>query len=159
MELKQKITPFLSFNREAEEAANFYVSILPDSKVLRSVKNPVTGTIMTVEFQLAGLNFIALNVGMSGQSWEFTDAISLAVSCDSQDEIDQLWTKLTEGGREIQCGWLKDRFGVSWQIVPRMLGELLGGSDPEKAQRVMNALLQMVKPDIAALQAAHDGTN
>jgi len=152
--LQQKITPFLSFNNQAEEAANFYVSVLPESKILRIVNNPTTGKAMTVEFQLAGLTFVALNVG---ETWEFTDAISLSASCESQQELDELWARLSDGGREVQCGWLKDKFGVSWQIVPQVLGELLSTPDRAKAQRVMQSLLQMVKLDIAELQRAYDG--
>ncbi|MHB0955446.1 MAG: VOC family protein [Pirellulaceae bacterium] len=152
MQMKQKITPFLSFNNQAEEAADFYVSILPDSKIIRTIVNPQNNGVLTVEFQLAGITFVALNVG---QSWEFTDAFSLAVSCDSQDELDDLWAKLSAGGREIQCGWLKDKFGVSWQVVPAVLSTLLGDPDAAKTQRVMGALMQMVKLDIEQLQRAY----
>jgi len=154
MHVKQKITPFLSFNTQAAEAADFYVSILPDSRIVRAVTNPESGGVLTVEFQLAGVTFVALNVG---QPWEFTDAFSLAVSCDSQEELDELWTQLSAGGREVQCGWLKDKFGVSWQIVPAVLSQLLSDPDTAKTRRVMGALMQMVKLDIAQLQQAYDG--
>lgn len=155
MQVNQKVTPFLSFESQAEEAANLYVSLLPDSKIVRTVKNPA-GAVITVEFQLAGLTFVALNVG---QPWQFTDAFSLAVACDTQDEIDRLWSQLTAGGKEVQCGWLKDPFGVSWQIVPASMGKLMGGGDPARSGRVMAAMMQMVKLDIARLQAAYDGTS
>lgn len=154
MQLQQKITPFLSFHHQAEEAAKFYVSILPDSKIVKTVVGP-GGGVMTVEFQLAGMTLVALNVG---QAWEFTDAFSLAVNCDSQAEIDSLWAKLSAGGKESRCGWLKDKFGVSWQIVPANLGELLGGTDAARSQRVMSALMKMARLDVAELQRAYDGS-
>jgi predicted 3-demethylubiquinone-9 3-methyltransferase (glyoxalase superfamily) len=154
MQIQQKIVPFLSFESQAEEAAHHYVSILPNSQILRTVKNPATGAVITVEFELAGLKFVALN---TGQQWPFTDAFSLSVHCETQTEIDDLWAKLTAGGKEVQCGWLKDKFGVSWQIVPSALGQLLGGSDPVRSQRVMQTLMQMIKLDLPALQRAYDG--
>jgi len=154
MQLTQRITPFLSYNNQADEAADFYVSVLPDSKIIRTVTNPGNGSVLTVEFQMAGMNFVALNVG---QDWKFTEAISLAVSCDSQQELDALWEKLTDGGREVQCGWLQDKFGMFWQVVPSQLGEWLKSSDPQKIQRMFEALWQMTKLDIAVLQKAFDG--
>lgn len=146
VQFHQKITPFLGFKAEAEEAANFYVSVLPESRILRTVNNPDSGAVMTVEFELAGLTFVALN---TGQPWEFTDAFSLAVSCETQDEIDDLWAKLVDGGQELACGWLKDRFGVRWQIVPSAIGRMLCDADPASAKRVFDAMVQMIKLDIA----------
>lgn len=154
MQFKSKVTPFLSFKSDAEAAANFYVSLLPDSKVLSTVKNPATDTVMTVEFELAGLTFVALN---TGQAWQFTEAFSLSVSCDSQEEIDELWSKLTDGGEEIACGWLRDKFGVCWQIVPSTIGHMLGDSDASRGKRVFDAMVQMIKLDMAKLQEAYDG--
>lgn len=154
MQMNQKITPFLSFESQAEEAANFYVSVLPDSKIVRTVKNPATGSALTVEFQLAGMMFVALNVG---QPWQFTHAFSLSVACDSQPEIDTLWRELSAGGKEIECGWLVDKFGVSWQIVPSNIGNWLSDPDATRSGRVMTALMEMRKLDIAKLQKAFDG--
>ena len=151
MQFSQKITPFLSFNNQAEEAANFYASVLPNSSIVKTVKNPATGTVMTVEFELSGMRFVALNVG---QPWEFSHAFSLAVACETQEEIDRLWSSLSDGGKEVQCGWLVDKFGVSWQIVPANIGELMSNPDPARAGRVMQALIQMTKLDIAALERA-----
>jgi predicted 3-demethylubiquinone-9 3-methyltransferase (glyoxalase superfamily) len=152
----QKITPFLWFDRQAEEAAAFYTSIFKNSKV-QSVSRygeggpGPKGTAMTVSFELEGLQFTALN---GGPHFHFTEAISFVVKCETQEEIDELWAKLTDGGQEVQCGWLKDKFGLSWQIVPTALSELLG-KDPERSQRVMQALLQMRKLDIAKLEEAY----
>lgn len=154
-----KITPFLWFDDQAEEAVQFYTSIFKDSQILGvsrygegSPGQP--GTVMTVSFQLAGQEFTALN---GGPVFKFTEAISFFVNCETQAEVDELWEKLCAGGEESQCGWLKDKFGVSWQIVPTGLGDLLGGPDPLKAQRAMQAMLKMRKLDIAALQHAYDG--
>lgn len=155
MQFKQKITPFLTFPSQAQDAAEFYVSVIPDSRILRTVENPATGDVITVEFELAGLTFVALNSGQP--SWEFTNAFSIAVACETQDEIDGLWAALVEGGEEQACGWLTDRYGVRWQIVPATIGRMLGDPDRERAGRVMNAMMQMVKLDIAALKAAYDG--
>ena len=155
MQLKQRITPFLSYKDQAGEAADFYVSVLPDSKILSKVTNPGNGSVLTVEFQMAGMTFVALN---AGQDWKFTEAMSLAVSCQSQQEIDTLWEKLTDGGREVQCGWLQDKYGMFWQIVPAQLGEWLKSSDPQKIQRMFQALWQMTKLDIDALQKAFSST-
>ena len=142
----QKITPFLWFDGQAEEAAKFYTSIFKDSKI-------VSASPMSATFELAGQKFIALN---GGPQFKFTEAISFFVSCETQEEIDYFWAKLSAGGSEQQCGWLKDRFGVSWQIVPPILGELLGDEDGAKAQRVAQAMFQMVKLDIKKLQQAAD---
>jgi len=145
-----KITPFLWFNGQAEEAANYYVSIFKNGKVL-SVDR-VGGQVMLVNFELEGQRFMALN---AGPEFKFTEAISLFVSCESQDEVDELWEKLSAGGQKSRCGWLKDKYGLSWQIIPTALGELMGDSDPEKAQAVMQAMLKMDKIVIADLQKAH----
>ncbi len=152
MQFQNKITPFLGFNNQAEEAANFYVSVLPGSRILRTVRNPDTSAVMTVEFELAGMTFVALNVG---QSWAFTGAFSLAVSCQTQVEIDELWDRLLDAGEALACGWLKDRFGVHWQIVPQAIGQMIGDPDPARAKRVFDAMCQMVKMDLAKLQEAY----
>ena len=156
----QKIVTFLWFDHQAEEAAKFYVSIFKDSKILSVSRYGDAGpgpkgSAMSVTFQLAGQEFMALN---GGPLFQFSEAISLFVKCETQAEIDELWAKLLEGGgKEQRCGWLKDRFGLSWQIVPTALGELLADKDPEKSKRVMQALLRMVKLDIPALKKAHAG--
>ncbi len=152
----QKITPFLWFDHQAEEAARYYVSIFPNSKIVKVLRYGEAGpgpagSAMTVEFQLEGLTFVALN---GGPHFKFTEAISFVVNCQTQDEVDTCWDKLSAGGVEVQCGWLKDRFGLSWQIVPTVLPQLLSDPDPEKAGRVMKAMLQMKKLDIRALQEA-----
>ena len=156
MQITQKITPFLSFKDQAEDAAKFYTSLLPDSKIVRVVNYPNTSKVLTVEFQLAGMNFVALNVG---QAWEFTSAFSLSVACETQDEIDTLWSRLTEGGKEVDCGWLVDQFGVSWQIVPAQCAEWISDPDPTKVERVMKAFT--TKLDIAKLEKAYtdDGSS
>jgi predicted 3-demethylubiquinone-9 3-methyltransferase (glyoxalase superfamily) len=152
-----RISPFLWFDNNAEEAANFYVSIFPNSRITGSSRYGDTGagpkgSVMTVSFELDGQKFTALN---GGPHFKFNEAISFVVNCDTQAEIDRYWEKLTSGGgKPVQCGWLKDRFGLSWQIVPSILPEL--AKDPVKGPRVMKALLQMVKLDIAALKAAGD---
>ena len=148
----QKITPFLWFDNNAEEAMNFYVSIFKNSKILSVSRGP-NGEVFTGTFALDGQEFMALN---GGPHFTFTEAISLFVHCESQQEVDELWEKLTEGGEESRCGWLKDKFGLSWQIVPSILGELLQDPDPVKAGRVMQAMLQMGKIDIQALKRAYD---
>lgn len=155
MQFQNKITPFFGFNNEAEDAANFYVSVLPDSRIHKIVKNPMTGAVMTVEFELAGMTFVALNTGQA--NWKFTEALSLAVACETQQEIDDLWSKLIDGGQEMACGWLKDRFGVCWQIVPSGIGNMMADADPARAKRVFDAMCQMVKLDMAKLQEAYDG--
>jgi predicted 3-demethylubiquinone-9 3-methyltransferase (glyoxalase superfamily) len=147
------ITPFLWFDTQAEEAMNFYTSIFERSKVI-SV-NRAQGTVMSVQFELEGQRFMALN---AGPHFTFNEAVSFFVGCETQHEIDALWTKLTaDGGAPSQCGWLKDRFGLSWQIVPNALGRMLGDRDPAKSQRVMQAMLQMTKLDLNQLQLAYDG--
>jgi predicted 3-demethylubiquinone-9 3-methyltransferase (glyoxalase superfamily) len=154
----QKITPFLWFNDQAEEAMNFYTAIFKNSKI-GSVSRygeggpGQPGSVMTATFELDGQEFMALN---GGPLFTFTEAISFFVNCETQAEVDELWEKLTEGGEESQCGWLKDKYGLSWQIVPTALGELLNDPDAEKARRVMNAMLQMKKIDIAGLRAAYE---
>lgn len=154
MKPSQNITPFLWFDGRAEEAAHFYTSIFKDSKILSTMPGP-GGSVMGVTFSLAGQEFIALN---GGPQFKFTEAISLYVNCETQQEVDELWTKLTSGGGSpSQCGWLKDKFGLSWQIIPTILGELLGDKDRDKANRAMQAMMGMTKLDIAALKAAHAG--
>lgn len=152
----QKITPYLWFDGKAEEAIRFYVSLFPDSEVVNLMKSedPNHGGVLTATFRLAGQEFMALD---GGPMFKFTEAISLFVKCDSQEEVDRLWEALSDGGEVQQCGWLKDRFGLSWQIIPNRLGELMGSGDPEVAQRVVNAMLQMKKMDIAGLEAAAAG--
>jgi predicted 3-demethylubiquinone-9 3-methyltransferase (glyoxalase superfamily) len=154
----QKITPFLWFDNNAEEAINFYVSIFKNSKILKVARYGDAGpgpkgTIMVATFQLEGQEFQALN---GGPQYKFTPAISLYVNCESQQEVDELWRKLLEGGREDQCGWLQDRFGLSWQIIPSILPKLLGDKDPKKSASVMRAMLQMKKIDSKKLQQAYD---
>jgi predicted 3-demethylubiquinone-9 3-methyltransferase (glyoxalase superfamily) len=152
----QKITPFLWFDHQAEEAAAFYASIFPNSKVVKVSRYGEAGpgpagSAMTVEFQLEGQSFVALN---GGPHFKFTEAISFVVNCQTQDEVDSYWEKLSAGGAQVQCGWLKDKFGLSWQIVPIALVELLSNPDPEKSRRVMKAMLTMKKLDIRALKQA-----
>lgn len=151
--MAKTITPFLWFDSRAEEAANHYVSVFKRSKVL-SVKR-VNGAVMSVQFELDGQTFTALN---GNPNVRFTETISFFVGCETQEEIDELWSKLTaDGGAESRCGWLKDRFGMSWQIVPNALGRMLTDADPARAGRVVNAMMQMRKLDVRALQAAYDG--
>ena len=147
----KKITPFLWFDTRAEEAMNFYVSIFKNSKVL-SVSPGPNGRAMSVSFELEGQEFMAFN---AGPEFKFTEAISLFVDCKTQEEVDELWEKLSAGGEKSRCGWLKDKFGLSWQIIPSALGELMGDKDPEKSKRVMEAMLQMKKIDIKTLQQAY----
>jgi predicted 3-demethylubiquinone-9 3-methyltransferase (glyoxalase superfamily) len=154
----QKITPFLWFDDKAEEAVNLYVSIFKNSKVLSVARYGEAGpgpkgTVMTAQFQLEGQEFIALN---GGPQFQFTEAISFVVNCETQREVDELWARLTDGGRESQCGWLKDKYGLSWQIVPTILPKLLTDKDPKKSQSVMQVMLPMKKIDIQALQQAYD---
>jgi predicted 3-demethylubiquinone-9 3-methyltransferase (glyoxalase superfamily) len=154
------ISPCLWFDDEAEEAANFYVSLLPDSKIERVQKNVMDspagkeGSVLVVDFTLAGQRFMALN---GGTRLEHTHAISFHVDCADQAEVDRLWAALSAGGAIIQCGWLRDRYGVSWQIVPTVLAKMLRDPDPAKARRVMQAMMKMIKLDIAGLMAAYDG--
>jgi predicted 3-demethylubiquinone-9 3-methyltransferase (glyoxalase superfamily) len=152
----QKITPFLWFDHQAEEAATFYASIFPNSKLVKVVRyGPAgpgpAGSAMTVEFQLEGQTFVALN---GGPHFKFTEAISFVVNCQTPEEVDFYWDKLSAGGHQAQCGWVKDKFGLSWQIVPTALPELMSNPDPEKAQRVMKAMLKMKKFDIRVLKQA-----
>lgn len=154
----QEITPFLWFDREAEEAARFYVSIFRNSRILSlsrygdAAPGP-KGAVMVVRFELAGRQFMALN---GGPQFKFTEAVSFLINCETQTEIDELWERLSAGGEKGRCGWLKDKFGLSWQIVPTVLGQMLQDGDPAKSQRVMQALLQMDKLDIGRLQQAYD---
>ena len=151
-----KVTPFLWYDTQAEEAAKFYVSIFPKSKILKMARYGDAGpgpkgSVMTVEFELAGQRMIALN---GGPHFKFTEAISLSVDCKDQKEVDRYWNRLSQGGQESMCGWLKDKYGLSWQINPSILGKLLSDKDAKKAKRVMEAMLKMKKIDIAALNAA-----
>ncbi len=158
----QKITPFMWFDDKAEEAANFYISIFRNSRIVSvarygeagaSVSGRPKGSVMTVAFELEGQEFVALN---GGPVFTFSPAISFVVNCETQKEVDGLWEKLSEGGEIQECGWLKDKYGVSWQIVPAVLGELMSDPDPSKSQRVMQAMLQMIKIDIAGLRKAYE---
>ena len=148
----QKITPFLWFDGKAEEAMNFYTSIFKNSKVISAVPGP-DGKVMMATFELDGQKFHALN---GGPEFKFNEAISFFVNCETQEEIDEKWSKLSAQGEEGQCGWLKDKFGLSWQIVPPVLGQLLGDKDRSKANRVMQAMLKMRKIDIKTLKQAYD---
>jgi predicted 3-demethylubiquinone-9 3-methyltransferase (glyoxalase superfamily) len=148
----QKIVPFLWFDGKAEEAMNFYVGIFKNSKVTSVSRQGPDGPVFFTTFQLEGRDFYALN---GGPMYQFTPAISLFVNCETQGEVDDLWEKLSEGGEKIRCGWLKDKYGVSWQIIPTILGEYLRDKNPEKAGRVMQAMLQMKKIDIQALKDAY----
>ena len=163
MSKTQKITTFLWFDSQAEEAAKYYGSIFKDSRIVGTtrydeeaskVAGRPKGSVMTVEFELDGQRFTALN---GGPLFKFTEAISLVVHCENQNEVDHFWEKLSAGGEEVECGWLKDRYGLSWQVVPDVLIEMLQSKDPEKSKRAMAALLKMRKLDIAALQQAYDG--
>ena len=154
----QKITPFLWFDGQAEDAMNFYASVFKKSKVVRVSRYGDAGpgpkgTVMSATFELEGQRFYALN---GGPHYKFTPAISFYVDCETQQEVDTLWEKLLQGGTPSQCGWLTDRFGVTWQIIPAVLGTMLGDKDPAKANRVMQAMLKMVKIDIAKLKEAYD---
>ncbi len=155
-----KISPCLWFDREAEEAARFYVSLLPGSRIEHVQRNVMdipagkTGTVLVVSFTLAGQGFMALNGGMRN---EYTNAVSFSITCADQAEVDRLWAAFSDGGTPVACGWIKDRWGVPWQIVPEVLPRLLADADPARAQRVMQAMMQMVKLDVAALQRAYDG--
>lgn len=154
----QKITPFLWFDNNAEEAVNLYLSIFKNSKITKVARYGDAGpgpkgSVMTIAFQLEGQDFIALN---GGPIFKFTEAISLSVDCKTQQEVDELWEKLSAGGQPGQCGWLKDKFGLSWQIVPSALVEMLQDKDAEKSKRVMQAMMRMNKLDIAGLKRAHE---
>jgi predicted 3-demethylubiquinone-9 3-methyltransferase (glyoxalase superfamily) len=154
--IMQKITPFLWFDANAEEAVNFYTSIFKSSKIKDTSRYGDSGpgpkgSVMVMTFELDGQEFMALN---GGPTFKFTEAISLVVNCKNQEEVDHYWEKLSEGGQTVQCGWLKDKFGLSWQIVPTILGELMQGKDPQKRERVMKAMMQMVKLDVDGLERA-----
>jgi predicted 3-demethylubiquinone-9 3-methyltransferase (glyoxalase superfamily) len=154
----QRITTFLTFNDQAEEAVALYTSIFENSRIVSTTRYGDAGpgpkgSLMTATFELAGQEFVALN---GGPSFTFAQGISLSVNCETQEEVDELWEKLSEGGEKGPCGWLTDRFGVSWQINPRVLGEMLADTDPEKANRVMKAMLQMSKIEIEGLRKAYE---
>ncbi|MFL6450733.1 MAG: VOC family protein [Bryobacteraceae bacterium] len=154
----QRITPFLWFEHQAEEAVNFYVSVFENSRINAVKRYGKTGPgkqspVMTISFQLAGQQFTALN---GGSQFRFNEAVSFVVNCADQQEVDYFWNKLSEGGQECPCGWLKDRYGVSWQVVPASLGDLLTGDDPESSGRVMKLLMQMNKLDIVVLENARN---
>jgi predicted 3-demethylubiquinone-9 3-methyltransferase (glyoxalase superfamily) len=154
----QKITPFLSFDGQAEEATRFYVSLLPDSRIDRVTRSPVKtpgvppGSVLTVDFTLAGTRYVALNA----PGFKFSEGVSFQINCEDQAEVDRLWEALTAGGTEIQCGWLKDRWGFFWQVTPTRLMELINDPDPKRARRAMEAMMSMVKIDIAELERAVD---
>ncbi|MBI1920185.1 MAG: VOC family protein [Geobacter sp.] len=158
----QKITPFLWFDKQAEEAVNFYVSIFKNSRIGNIARygeasseaaGRPKGTVMTIEFQIEGQEFVALN---GGPVFTFSPAISFVVNCETQEEVDRLWERLSEGGEIVECGWLKDRYGMSWQIVPTILGEMLQDKDAKKSERVMKAMLQMKKLDVEGLKRAYE---
>ena len=154
----QKITPYLWFDHQAEEAVNFYTSIFKDSKILNMSRLPAeapgqSGPVITATFQIEGQDFMAVN---GGPMYRFTEAVSFFVSCTAQEEVDYYWDRLLDGGEAQMCGWLKDKYGLSWQIIPEALGQLMGDPDPEKARRVMEAMLKMVKIDIAELKQAYE---
>jgi predicted 3-demethylubiquinone-9 3-methyltransferase (glyoxalase superfamily) len=156
-----KIVPCLWFDGEAEEAARFYVSLLPDSRIDRVLKSPVdtpsgpADMVLTVEFTLAGAKYMGLN---GGPQFPFTEAVSFQIYCEDQSEVDRLWTALADGGAEVACGWIKDRWGLSWQIVPTRMIELLNDSDKNRARRVQEAMMDMVKIDIAEIERAANGS-
>ncbi|HEY2625981.1 MAG TPA: VOC family protein [Candidatus Udaeobacter sp.] len=163
IKITQKITPFLWFDDKADEAAKFYTSIFKNSKIGKMIRydeeasqasGRPAGSVMTVEFQVEGQEFVALN---GGPHFKFTEAVSFVVNCETQEEVDYFWSKLSAGGEESRCGWLKDKFGLSWQVVPVVLIEMLADKDTAKAKRVMHAMLQMDKIDIPTLKKAYDG--
>ena len=158
----QKITPFLWFDNNAEEAVKFYTSIFKNSKILTVARyneegakasGRAKGSVMTIAFDLNGQEFVAIN---GGPVFKFTEAISFVVNCENQEEIDHFWEKLSEGGQEVQCGWLKDMYGISWQIVPTILGKMMSDPDPKKSENAMKAMLQMKKLDIKKLEQAYE---
>jgi predicted 3-demethylubiquinone-9 3-methyltransferase (glyoxalase superfamily) len=156
--MKQRITPFLWFDGNAEEAASFYVSVFRNSKIVTTARYGDAGpgpkgSVMTVVFSLDGQEFIALN---GGPHFKFTEAVSFSVDCKTQEEVDYYWERLSAGGQQQPCGWLKDRFGLSWQVNPGKLGEMLGDPDPARSRRVMEAMLKMKKIDLAALERAYE---
>jgi len=157
--MPQRIVPNLWFDTEAEEAAAFYTSLFDNSRIVNVSRYPEgspgpTGSVMTVEFELDGERFVGIN---GGPQFAFTEAVSFQITCEDQDEVDFYWGKLTEGGEEGQCGWLKDRYGLSWQVVPTGMDEIFSDPDPERAQRAMQAMLSMRKLDVEALRRAADG--
>ena len=157
--MHQKIIPNLWFDTDAEDAANFYITVFKNSRIVSVAKYPEgspgePGTVMTVEFELDGQRFVGIN---GGPQFTFDEAISLQISCEDQDEVDHFWERLTDGGEESQCGWLKDKFGLSWQVVPQGMEEVFSDPDRAKAERAMKAMLGMRKLDIAALRAAAEG--
>src|SRR3954452_7943540 len=154
--MRQKITPNLWFDTEAEEAAEFYTSVFKNSRIVNVTRYTEAGPreagmVMTVDFELDGQRFTGIN---GGTQFSFDEAISFQISCEDQKEVDYFWERLSEGGQEVQCGWLKDRYGMSWQVVPRGMEELFADPDPERARRAMEAMLKMTKLDIAALRSA-----
>lgn len=155
----QKITPFLWFDNNAEEAANFYVSIFKNAKVLRVARYGDAGpgpkgTVMTAEFEIEGQKFLALN---GGPTFKFNEATSFVVNCQTQEEVDYFWERLSQGGEKSRCGWLKDKFGLSWQVTPTIMGDFMSDKDPEKSKRVMEAMMQMDKLEIEPLKRAYEG--
>ena len=157
--MRQRITPNLWFDTEAEEAADFYVSVFKNSRIVNVARYPEggpreAGMVMTVEFELDGQRLVGIN---GGPEFTFDEAVSLQINCEGQEEVDYYWERLTDGGEEGACGWLKDRYGVSWQVVPAGMDELFSDPDPERARRAMEAMLKMRKLDVAELQAAADG--
>ncbi len=155
----QKIVPNLWFDANAEQAAEYYCSVFPDSRIVSTARYPEgapgpAGTVMTVEFELEGQRFVGIN---GGPMFTFSEAVSFQITCSTQEELDHYWDRLTDGGRESQCGWLVDRFGLSWQVVPEGMDEVFSDPDPQRAQRGMQAMMGMTKLDIAALRAAADG--
>ena len=159
--MPRQITPSLWFDTEAEQAANFYVSVFDNARIVQithygDAGPRPAGTVLTVEFELNGQSFVGIN---GGPQFTFDEAVSFQIPCESQDEVDYFWDLLSEGGAEGQCGWLKDRFGLSWQVVPTEMGEILGDPDPARSQRAMQAMLGMAKLDVAALPRAADGNS
>jgi len=157
--MSQKITPNLWFDTEAEEAARFYVDVFPDGRILNVSRYPEgapgpAGEVMTAEWEVMGMRFIGIN---GGPRFKFDEAVSLMIACKGQEEVDYYWERLTDGGAESMCGWLKDRYGLSWQVVPEGMDELFSAPDPKRAERAMQAMLKMRKLDLAALRAAAEG--
>ena len=157
--MEHKIIPSLWFDTEAEEAASFYCSVFKNSRILSTTRYPEgspgpAGEVMTVDFEVDGERFVGIN---GGPQFPFTEAVSFQITCEDQAEVDYFWERLTDGGQEVQCGWLKDRYGLSWQVVPRGMDEVFADADPARAQRAMQAMMGMVKLDLAALRAAADG--
>ena len=154
-----KLITFLTYVDRAEEAASFYVSVFDNSRIRETTRYGETGpgpkgSVMTVVFELDGREYVALN---GGSHFTFSDGVSILVQCETQEEVDRYWEKLSEGGQKVQCGWLRDKFGLSWQVVPRLLGQYMSDPDPGRAQRVMAAMMEMKKIDIAGLQQAYEG--